>query len=149
MPADTTNQSDISSYQDHVQSIQEWLQDTADSAIASPESRDWCTLEINDNLNASTMYDYFDNSQVNQDFQTEYDTVNGTADAAGTFTNKPIMYNQAESDALDGLAKMFIYRHQPRLKNYRDDLENKSIRTYTSLSLALSRYALLQSVNQT
>lgn len=132
-------------YENHIGDIQEWLADTAAISTTDPTKRDWCTLYLED-LTITEMYSYFDNSTLNTTFQTEYDKVNGTGAGDGNFTNKPIMYNQADSDAIDGLSKMFIYRHQPRLKNYRDDLENKTSRTYSSLSLSLARYALLKNL---
>ena len=136
-------------YEEHVDDIQSWLADTAGNEFETPDQRDWCVLGITESFDAEDVHAYFDNSQLNTDFQTEYDNVNGTGGQGGVFTNKPIMYNQTESDQIDGLAKMFIYRHQPRLKNYRDDVENKNIRTYSSLSLAMAKYALLKNVNQT
>jgi len=39
-----------------------------------------------------------------------------------------------------------VYRHQPRLRNYRDDIENKDIRTSTSIAISLGRYNLLQAI---
>lgn len=132
------------SYTAHIEKLQEWMLNTASEAGFSPGSRKWCTLGLED-LTTAQVYSNFDNEQINQEFEDEFNLVNGS-DGKGTVTNTPIMYLQAESDALDGLAKMFIYRHQPRLKNYRDDMENKNSRVYTSLSLALGRYALLKDV---
>ena len=54
-------------------------------------------------------------------------------------------FHQVEADNLYSLQKMFIYRHQPRLKNYRDDCENKAVRTYSSLSISLGKLAFLKS----
>lgn len=142
--SDTTATPPVKGYLDHVADIQTWLKTTADNAVNNPELRAWCTLGIPNTLTALDIYNYFDNSQVNQDFQTEYDNVNGPS---GTFTNTPIMYNQMESDNQDANSKMCICRHKTRLTTYRDDIENKDIRTYSSLSLSSSRYKLLQKVN--
>jgi hypothetical protein len=144
----STTSTSVPSYEDHIKDLQTWLTNTSNT-VAATGLRDWCLLGLKQQPTATNVYAYFDNSVPNTTFQTEYDLVNGVNGQGGKFTNTPIMYTQAESDALDGLSKMFIYRYQPRLKNYRDDLENKSVRTYSSLSLALAKYALLQNVHQT
>ena len=118
-------------YESRVEELKQWLIDSGNSAESNPEARTWCVLDITDPLTADAIYQYFDSTSVNEAYQAEVDKK--------TFTNTPVAYLQAESDGLSSLAKMYIYRHQPRLKNYRDDCENKTIRNPSSLSISLAR----------
>jgi hypothetical protein len=134
MPADTPD------YSQHIAELQQWLKKVFTDP-STPELRAWY---IPDNMQAEAISNgnitsNFDDSQANNDFQTEYDNVKSSG-----FTGNPVLYLQAESDHINGLAKMFIYRHQPRLKNYRDDFENKRYRTYSALSISLAKYAMLK-----
>jgi hypothetical protein len=138
-------------YSDYVATIQTWLATTAGCMVDFPELRDWCIPDdfLDEDGNAATLnydniYGYFDETTVNDAYQTEYATVNGSSGTTGTFTNKPVAYLQTESDGIDTLAKMYVYRYQPRLKNYRDDCEQKAIRTYSSLSISLAKLQLLE-----
>jgi hypothetical protein len=122
-------------YADHVEDIKTWLDDTAQNDIDSPDQRTWNTLELT-SLLTKDIEDYFSNNDVNSQYQAEWDK--------GTLTNIPVAYMQLESDSLHGLFKMYVYRHAPRLANYRNDMENKSIRTFSSLSLALAKISFLE-----
>src|ERR1022692_2179468 len=107
---------DSFTYKEHIIDFQTWMHDTAKNAIVAPEQRNWCILGITPDPLATSIYKYFDNTSLNQAYKTEHDAVN-PPDGPGKFTNKPVAYLQADSDALQGLAKMYVYRHQPRLKN--------------------------------
>ena len=134
MADDSTNPT----YTDHIEDIQTWLSDTAGQAVTSPENRDWCTLDISDTLNSENIENYFDNTDVNDDYSDEF--------KKGVITNIPIAFNQLESDHIQALAKIFIYRHQPRLKFYRDDCENKNYRTFNALSLSMAKLDFMKSL---
>ena len=125
-------------YSEHILLLQKWLSNSVDTAINKAGNRGWCVLGIKDTLNAATMYKYFSTDSNNAAYQAEYDLK--------TFTNKPVAYLQSEVDSLNAMSKMYIYRHQPRLKNYRDDFENKAVRTYSSLSLGLAKQTYLESL---
>lgn len=135
-------------YTQHIENLKDWLNLTAaqESASAdpgdatqfsSPSERDWCTLELTSPLTAANIVKYFDNTDANKFYQDQYDLKQ--------ITNVPVAFHQVEADNLYSLQKMFIYRHQPRLKNYRDDCENKAVRTYSSLSISLGKLAFLKS----
>jgi hypothetical protein len=125
-------------YTDHIEKLKLWLKDTADIQTATPDNRQWCILDITKPITIQNTAAYFDNSIPNKTYQTEYDK--------GTLTNIPVAYLQVESDHIHSLGKMFVYRHQGRLKNYRDDAENKSVRIYSALSISLAKLAFLKSL---
>lgn len=134
-------------YNQHIEDLKKWLHGTVYSATnaekLNPGYRHWCTLAVSPTLTAPDIHKYFSSKDLNKTYQDEHDKVNAPY-PAGKFTNKPVAYLQVDSDGLAGLSKMYIYRHQPRLKNYRDDCENKYGRTYSSLSLSLAKLALLK-----
>lgn len=121
-------------YKDHAEGVRDWMDATAQAGYTDPGSRDWCTLELT-SLSPSDIGDYFSNAKPNQDFKDEVDK--------DTVTGIPVAQHQMESDHLYSLAKCMTYRHQPRLRHYRDDVENKDIRTRTSIAFALAKMNLL------
>ena|ERR1017187_6112696 len=126
------------SYTDHIEELKKWLQANTDSMVDNPEARTWCLLSQEKTLVAANIYEHFDNTDVNSQFKKEADI--------GKVTNVPVAYLQTESDNLNSLSKMYVYRHQPRLKNYRDDCENKYVRNFTSLSHSLAKLEFLKSL---
>jgi hypothetical protein len=128
-------------YKYFIKQLQTWLKTTADQYIAgTSSSKTWCLLGLTGPLSAASFDAYFDASVANSDYQTEADNFA----ASGKPTNNPVAFLQTESDNLFGLAKMYTCRHQSRIKNYRDDAENKKVRTYSSLSIAVGKMSILQ-----
>ena len=120
--------------------LQAWLEKTAQSTVANPETRTWCLFNIQTPLTFGNIHTYFDDKVHNAAFTKE--TSNTTT------TNQPIALYQMEVDNLHALNKMVAYRHQGRIKHYRDDLENKDVRTYSSLSLASAKFNTLKKNQQ-
>jgi len=108
-----------------------WLEATAESAPAAPESRTWCVLSLAD-LEPNTIKDYFDNTDPNDQFAAEY--------SAGKLTNNPVAYLQQDSDLIYAFQKSFLMRHQGRLATYRDACEQQDYRIPNALNLAMAKY---------
>jgi hypothetical protein len=125
-------------YSDHIEELKKWMQTNADHMVDKPEARTWCLLGITEPLLAESIHKHFSNVEINKQYAEEFNK--------NVLTNVPVAYLQLESDSLHSLAKMYIYRHQPRLKNYRDDCENKFVRNYSSLSLSLAKLGHLKSL---
>jgi hypothetical protein len=121
-------------YKDHAEGVRGWMSETADAELTDPGSRKWCILELT-SLTPSEVGTYFSSAKPNQDFKDEVDK--------DQVTGIPVAQHQIESDQLYSLAKCMAYRHQPRLRHYRDDIENKDIRTRTSIAFALAKMNLL------
>ena len=138
MPTPATTPAANTAYADHVEDVKVWLNDTAENAYADPTKRTWNTLELPSLLTAD-IEAYFSNEDVNTQYQAEWDK--------NTLTNIPVAYMQLESDSRHGLVKMYVYRHAPRLANYRNDMENKSVRTYSSLSLSLAKMDFMNTLS--
>lgn len=121
-------------YKDHAEEVRDWMKVTANAELTGPSSRKWCTLGLT-SLTPDKVGAYFTSAKPNKDFSDEVDK-----DAV---TGIPVAHHQIESDQLYSLAKCMTYRHQPRLRHYRDDIENKDIRTRTSIAFALAKMNLL------
>ena len=126
----------IKTYKEHLDDIIVWMQTipianaSTNGNPAHPENRDWCTLDLTD-LQPGTITAYFDNSDVNATYATEYNL--------GVLTNNPVAYLQLESDARYSLQKAFIMRHESRMDLYRHDCEQKDVRLYNLLNHATAK----------
>lgn len=127
-------------YKTHVDSIIDWLEQTAKTASSTvnasvnPSARSWCTLGL-PNLDPATIRTHFDTNAPNNIFQEEYDTVS----ANGVLTNVPVAYLQMEADAIYALQKSFSLRHSSRLQCYRNDCEQKDVRVHNALHFTTAK----------
>lgn len=123
----------MADYLGHVEYIKSWM--TFSALPSNAEIRNWLTFALDKPLTAEHIQQHFDRTTVNSDYQQAFDAGPGRI---------PVAFWQVENDNLHSLAKMLTYRHQPRLKNYRDDAENKEVRTYSSLSLSAAKLEILK-----
>lgn len=121
----------LKTYSENVSDVVSWLENTGQAMGTDPTQRIWCTLGL-EGLDAASIQTYFDRSDVNTQYETEYNL--------GVLTNNPVAFLQQDSDGLYALQKSFILRHQGRLGYYRDDCEQKDVRIYNALNAALAKY---------
>jgi hypothetical protein len=123
-------------YTHHTETIRNWLLTTAEHMTRDPHKREWCIFGITASFTPENLNDFFSTKKINEDYEIEKNM--------DRITNIPIAQLQIENDHIFALNRMMASRHQNRLKHYRDDLEQKGIRTPSSLAISLAKLHLLK-----